>query len=285
MSRVQIITDSSARFYHKGTIDEYEIAILPNHIQIGDKTYLADIDMDSNDLISRIESGCPLPHVTGPTSEDFREAFLHFSRKTDEICVILHSAQLTDAYQNCLKAREDFIGRMKIHVIDSLTASGALGLLVEKAARDAKRGLPLEEVVARVRKNVPHLYLVFYTDQMQFVHASKLIDKTTMILATMEDMIPLISLEDGRMFLMGKGASFAEANEKLLEFALEFMSIDKICALVARAIPAEALLLLRAAIETEFSHTFFPWLTMDPLMISLLGPRSVGFAILERDEY
>ncbi len=284
MGRVHIITDSSARFYQKTSLEEYDITVLPLHIGFGEKSFLADVDMDTAEMVRRITNGSPAPRVSAPSVEEFREAFLAVPSSFDEICVITHSAHITDTYANAVTAHNDFIGRRRITVVDSQTASGALGLIVEKAARDARRGLSLDEVVIRLRKNIPHLYLAFYTDQLDYLHQSGLIDRTAMIMGTMSEIKPLIALEEGRLQIMGKAMSFEAANEKLLEFALEFMSIDKICGLVGGAIPPEALLLLRAAIENEFSHTYFPLLMLDPLLISLLGPRSVGIAILERED-
>ena len=56
------------------------------------------------------------------------------------------------------------MGRQRIVVLDTLTTSVGLGLIVEAAARAAAEGAPLAEVVRIVRGMIPHMYALFFSD-------------------------------------------------------------------------------------------------------------------------
>ncbi len=89
-----------------------------------------------------------LPDVHAADINVILDAYRRLGRQAEQIVSIHMSSELSPMWQQARRAAEMLKGRYSIRVIDSLSTSYGLGLLVEQAAIAAAKGASLSEIRA-----------------------------------------------------------------------------------------------------------------------------------------
>ncbi len=281
MARVRVVTDSSATFEDPRLVSLYDITVVPLNLHFGDRVLRDGVDIDAEEMFHRLRRSPTPPSVSAPSVGAFAEVFQNLSRSTDQICVVLHSQHFTETYSNALTARNAFLGRCEIAVIDSRTTSAALGYLVEATAEAASAGASLDEVVHLARSLIPRLYSVFYVDTLEYIQQANLIGETQAILGTMLQIKPLLTIEDGLLITMEKARTHAQAIDKMIEFVAEFTDIERLCILQSTLRVTDRTRMLQDRLALEFARLQSPLLLYTSLLATRIGPDGIGMAILE----
>lgn len=284
MSRVRVVTDSSAIFEDPYFTEDFDVSVLPLTVEMGGERLRDGIDIDHEEVFHRMTHGGQHPAVTAPTVEAFTSLFETLNQSTDQVCVLTHSRAFTATYDNARTARGSLLGRCDISVIDSRTLSAGLGFLAEAAARAAYDGASLEEVVNVVRGAILRLYTVFYVSTLADIQRAGLISPAQAMLGTMLEIKPLLTVEDGELITMEKARTHAGAIDKMMEFATEFTQIEKLCILQSTRRSTDQTRMLEDRLALEFGLTQFPLMLYGPLLASRIGTDGMGMVIMEGEE-
>ena len=131
-------------------------------------------------------------------------------------------------WQQARRAAEMLKGRYTIRVIDSLSTSYGMGLLVEEAARAAAAGESINEIARIVNGAVPHLYVTAFSESLNYLEYSAGLNPSQSLLGTMLGIKPMIMIEDGRLVPLEKVQTHEEVVDKLIEFVVEFAHVESI---------------------------------------------------------
>lgn len=280
MSQVYIVTDGDAHI-DPDLARSLGITILPLTVRIDGEVYQEKNGARNEEMLIRMARDRSRPTITGPTVEEFRRVYQHLMRTTDTILSIHSSAYLSPICQNARLAAEAFLGRCDIVVMDSQSTSLGLGILVRETAKMAQAGHSLEEIVRYARGMIPRIYVVMFTDSLDYLERSGRISKSQCILGTMLDVKPFLSIEDGQIIPMEKVRNRERGLDKLVEFAGEFTAIEEMAILQSTSYPTDETLLLRERLEVFFPGTSFPILVYGPLLASHIGPDGLGLVTYE----
>jgi DegV family protein with EDD domain len=282
MANVRIITDVTAQLEPE-LIEQYQITVLPVQIRFGEERFRIGDRDDGWRLFERMMAG-PAESASATIPDQlFQETYARLSRETEQILVILASSQLSGAYEQARAAARAFLGRCRIAVVDSMSASWGLGLLVEEAARAAERGLPLDDVVRLVRGVMPHIYLVFLLERLDYLERGGRMGQAQALLGTMLRIKPILLVEDGEIVSMEKVRTREAALEKLTDFVAEFAVIDQVVILKS---PVESEIndligILREQLSLSLPEHRFPSIDYDPILACHLGPEALGIIVYE----
>lgn len=158
MEKVAIMTDRASNMSPE-IARKFDIKMIPFHIIIDDKDYL-DTEIDIEDLYTRVAKKENLPTTSFPSPEEFLQFYQELSQKAETILYISMSAAFTGGYKVALEAKEiaqKELPKTTIEVIDSHTAGGGLALIALAAARAAKQGKNIEEVVQQAKYLIPRI--------------------------------------------------------------------------------------------------------------------------------
>ena len=282
MANVRIITDITAQLDPE-TIERHRITVLPVRIRFGDEIFRIDHAHDGGRLFERMAEGPAESSSATIPSELFQETYARLSRETEQILVILASSRLSGAYDQARLAARGFLGRCRIVVVDSMSASWGLGLLVQAAARAAERGLPLDDVVRLVRGVMPHIYLVFLVERLDYLERGGRLGQAQALLGTMLRIKPILLVEDGEIVPMEKVRTREAALEKLTDFVAEFAAIDQVVILKS---PVESeinslIADLREQLSLSLPKQTFQSIHYDPILACHLGPEALGIIVYE----
>ncbi len=282
MSRIHIVTDSTAHFTDPTFPARHQITIVPLTIHVGKQTFRDGVDITTGQLFQRVKpNGTPLPSAASPTAEQFAAVYDELHKTGDQIISIHASGKLSHVPHNARLGADNFQGRCKIIVIDSLSTSIGLGVLVEAAALAVERGESLDEIVKLVRGMVPRLYTVFFIETMDYLAQAGRIGKAQAVLGQMLGIKPFLTLEEGDIVPMEKVRTRAQAIEKMVEFVIEFSDIEQMGILQSSPHHTEATRSLLEQLAVEFPGREWPVVTYGPALATLLGPDAMGVIIYE----
>lgn len=284
MEKVAIVTDSTA-FLEPGEAQELDITVVPLNVHIGDETLRDGIDITPEAFFQRLEQGGPIPRTSPPSVQTFERVYANIHARTDQILSIHLSGRLSQTLNHAQRGAESLLGRCKIIVVDSLTTSLGLGILAKAAARAAQEGANLDEIVRLVRGMIPHIYIVFYVDEMDYLERGRRIGRAQAILGTMLNIKPLLFVEDGEIIPLEKVRTHEKAVEKLFEFVAEFSELEQAAIIQRHVTPTEETKMLLERLEQLFPGIKFPIIQYGPVLASHIGPSAMGVCVYETPEW
>jgi DegV family protein with EDD domain len=281
MPKVHIITDSTAHFTDLSLPERLGVTIVPQTIQFGRQTFREGVDITTEDFYRRLPHYATLPTMHPPSVDVFRDLYSEKLKQNKQIISIHTSSKMGRTVAMARQAADEFLGGNKIAVVDSLTTSLGLGLLVEAAASAAEAGASLDEVVRVVRGMITHMYAVFFVDNLDYLERNGRLSKSQAVLGTMLGIKPFLTIEEGEIIPMEKVRTREKAVEKLVEFVSEFSNIDRVAIMQSGQQPGEDTRMLLERLEQTFPGQYFPVMTYGPGLACQIGPDSLGIFIFE----
>ncbi len=284
MGKVRIVTDSSAHFLTPEAIARYAIQVVPLTVHIGSQSFLEGSELDSEAFFRMIEHTNQIVTLSAPPVDAFASVYARLNRGTDQVLSLHMSRHMTPTWNHALTASRTLLGRCEIMVLDSMTTSVGLSMLVETAARVAETGAPLEEVVRVVRAMLPHVYSVFFVNTLDYLRHNGLLSEAQTILGTMLDIKPFLTIEDGELIPMEKVRTQNQALDKLVEFVAEFSALDQLVILQNTPYPTDCTRQLQDRLAAEFPGRRFPFMIYGPSLAAMIGPDGMGVVVYENPE-
>jgi DegV family protein with EDD domain len=279
MGTVCIVTDNTAQFTQPSFIGRNSITVIPletrlsGTIQDGNVFKASNLPYSADDDLH--------PELVSPSLEEFRQLFTALTLKYDQIFGIFLSSSLNDCFSHAEQAAASIHGHNIISLIDSQTTSIGLGFLVQSAAEALAHGMSLVEVEHMIRSLVPHIYAAFCTPSLSYLYYAGFLDQAQAIVGEMMGMLPIFSLEEGKLTPMEKVRNRRQTIDFYQEFMDEFDHLQHI-ALMQNASPnAQEARLLREHVQMEFPKISFTEHTINLPLATILGPSACGLFLLE----
>lgn len=281
VAKVRIVTDSSAHFLNPSVITRFDIQVVPLTIHLGAQSFREGIDLDADTFFHLVSQDAPPATLAAPSVEDFAAVYSRLNRETDQILSLHMSAQMSSTWDHARAATKTLLGRCQIEVVDSMTTSVGLAILVEAAARMAATGAPLDEIVRSARRMLAHVYTIFYVDTLDYLRHNDLLSEAQSILGTMLNIKPFLTIEEGELIPMEKVRTQAQAIDKLVEFVTEFAAVKQLVILQNTPYPTDQTRLLQDRLAAEFSGHDFPLMMYGPSLTTMIGPDGMGIMVYE----
>ncbi len=283
MSSIKIVTDSTCDIPDY-LLKQYDIGIAPMHVQVNGESFVDRITINSSELFRRLNGSGPAGASTAPPSvATFERLFRTLTRQSD-VLVITVSSKLSDTYSVALRARDGMGGAIAAHVaiVDSLSASMGLGLIVLAAAKAARTGrYTLAEMALMVQRMTTQTHVVFFVETYDYLQQGGRASRIAPLLeqpATRS----LLRLDEGNIVPFERARTRAKAIEGLYNFVEDFPHVEEL-ALMQCNTPNEIEMLLtrihpiyprERVLVTEYSA----------VLGTHLGPMALGAAVYEGDD-
>lgn len=275
---IRIVTDSSSDISLQ-TAAELGISVVPVKLNFGSKVYYDTVDIDLDEYCQLLSKSKVLPVAEPPSPEEFQQVYNRLLKSTDQILSIHISSRLNKTVQAAQEATRAFLGRSKITVFDSRMISWGLESLVVAAAEAAQRGIAVTDIVRLIRGMIPHIYMVFFTEEVDYLERISHPARRRSITDGFPGSKPLFIVEEGEIIPLDKIRSRGRSVDRLFEFVAEFARFEKVVVLHGRASDAARALFERLA-------DAFPGkdLNIKPYGATLstyLGPEALGVVVYE----
>jgi DegV family protein with EDD domain len=280
MNSICILTDNTAQFPQPAFLGRDLVHVLPLSIKLNDK--LIDDTREIKKLILPITAGDTLlPAVVPPSPDRLVQLFQALNRDYNEIVVITVSSKLSGTFSAIQEAIRIFPGGSRIHLIDSLTISIGLGILVQIAAESAYSGLKTKEIDRKLREVIPHIYSYFCTPSLSYLYHAGFIDYAQAIVSEYLNLYPLFMLEDGQLSPQQKVRSYRNALESFMEFLDEFDHLRQISLIQGGNLPPQETRQIKQFSDENFPKTPFTEHQITPYLATMFGPSFLGLFIHE----
>jgi len=271
MSKVCILTDSTAQFTHPKFPGRERVYTIPFEFEKGAQEN--DGSQYGKGLTRRL-----IP----PSLQAFARFYAQLSREYDTIFVLTLSAQLNPLSTLATSASMQYRNHASIGVIDSQTTGIGLGLLIQLAAASATAGAPPAEIERQIRAIIPHIYMLFCIPDLIYLAHSGYMGYSQALVGEMMGMLPIFTLEEGRLIPMEKVRTQRHLLESFLEFINEFESPAHIALMRGASHNSIRTRPIRQYIQETFPETPFSEHTITPHVSALFGPQSTALAIMEK---
>jgi DegV family protein with EDD domain len=223
---VKIITDSVSDLPPE-IVAEFGISVIPVLVRFGEETYRDGIDITNDQFYEKLVHSKVMPTTAVPSLDLFARTYARLAEETDEILVIMLSSELSGLYNAALQSANLVEGNCRIEVVDSRNAVMAQGFIVIKAARAARDGAGLDEILALIGQNIPRVEIRAAFDTLEYLKRGGRIGKAAALMGSMLKVNPIITLKDGVVEPAGRARSRTKAIDQLCEFAAGYSHIEE----------------------------------------------------------
>lgn len=238
---VKIVTDTGADI-PADLLKELNITAVPLYIYFGEKVYKDGVDIVPDELYKRLVDGPIHPTTTQPMPVDFTNVYQEIAKETDEIVSIHLSSKVSGTYNSAVQGKELLKDKCRIEIIDSTSLSMGLGLVTLAAARIARAGGTLQQVVAETNKSIKQTQLLGVLATLKYLLAGGRITKARATIGSLLNVKPLLTMHEGELIQAGLARSYAKGIDKLYDYVKNAKNVKEM-AIVNSTVVEEAELL------------------------------------------
>lgn len=278
---VKIVTDSLSDI-ESDMAGEMGITVVPLYVRFGEKVYRDRVEITTDEFYHRLVHDDVLPTTTQPSPGDFLEVFNKLVKETDEILVIVVSSKLSGTYQSALQAKSMVEGKCRIEVIDSETVIMGLGLIVLSAAKAARDGAGLDELVDLVRGAMPRSHAIMSFDTLKYLAKGGRIGRAQGLLGALLSFKPILTVKEGVVSPVTKVRTKSAGMDYLCNFVAGFSKIEELAVEYATT-PDDADELIKR-ISSLFPEERIYRATVSPVIGTYTGPNVLSVSVLTAKE-
>ena len=158
-----------------------------------------------------------MPKTSQPSPGEFLDVYNKFLDKSDAIVSIHVTSKLSGTYNSAIQAKSELNTTKPIEIVDSATVSMALGLIVIRAAKLAKEGGTLEQVVKEIDECSRKSEVLVVLDTLEYLAKGGRIGKASALIGSILSVKPILTVADGVVDTFGKARTFTKAMNSLEE--------------------------------------------------------------------
>lgn len=277
-SEVKVVTDSASDIPVTIARD-LGITVVPDNVHFGQRTYRDGVDLTREEFFVELAKSPVLPTTSQPAVGVFEEVYRQLGREARQM-VSIHLPAKLSAVLNSAHLAAQSLPDLEIVLIDSTQVSMGMGWLVIIAARAARQGKNLAEILALVKDTIPRLRLIAMLDTLEYVQKGGRIGKGAALVGTLLSMKPIVQLLDSELLPVENVRTRRRALQRLAEIVTEMAPLEEAAVVHANA----------PALAHELAEMLAPVHPFDRIPIGQVGailgthtgPGAVGVACVVR---
>ncbi|MGL4483027.1 MAG: DAK2 domain-containing protein, partial [Lactococcus garvieae] len=194
LAPIAIVTDSIADLPQEFVL-AHQVHILPVNVTVGDQNFLDKLTINAQ--LIKEKAGENLKMSTSqPSIQTIDALFSFLEGKYEHVLVITVASQLSGTYQLIeQRIKEKKYLKNWIHLIDSRLNSVAQGLLVQRAAQLAERGVSIQQLVQEIKQLRERIFIYVAVADLSPMIRSGRIPQSLGAVAQKLSLHPIISLD------------------------------------------------------------------------------------------
>jgi len=282
---VKIITDSTA-YLDRKLLKELDITEVSMTVYLEDGLF-AETDLINEEFYQLIEGKEKLPTSSQPSPLVFYQNYLRLVKQGQEILCVLISSDLSGTYYSAVQARKmvlEEIPEARIEIINSHTTVMQLGLAALTAARAAREGASLEQVIEKTNSVLSRSKIFFIPKTLEYLKKGGRIGEAASLLGTLLQVKPILTVT-GSVTVYEKVRTFEKAVKQMLQMVendAQTYGIEEIAVHHINC-PAECeqLIISKVKNKTEREILVSP---IGPVIGLHVGPGTLGIAYVLKEK-
>lgn len=219
---IRIITDSTCEAPRE-VLEHPTVTVVPLYVLFGQEALKDAVEISQEQFWQRLPTANPLPTTSQPTPADFLPHFRALTSAGDEVVVITISSKLSGTYSSALQAKQE-LPWQPIDLVDSLSTSVGLGIVVQEAFRMAQNGATREQILAALMAMRDEVRILFSVDTLEYLARGGRLGKAQALMGTLLSFKPMLSIVEGEIVPMGRVRSRNKALDALVKSHAELNS-------------------------------------------------------------
>lgn len=195
----------------------FDISTTPLSIDVGDKHFVDDENLDQNKLLDAMRNSSDAPKTASPGPGPFLDLY----RKYENIFVVTLSKELSATYQNAVLAKDMLLEEAEdkfVNVFNSFSASAGETIIAYKLGELIEAGLNKEEIVKKTEKYVDEMQTLFVLDSLDNLIKAGRMGKLKGKIASFFNIKPVLgATSEGTITLVDKARGSKRAIRKLVD--------------------------------------------------------------------
>jgi DegV family protein with EDD domain len=217
---LHIVTDGAADV-PAAWVKEYGIDVIPINIQFGEKTYLQNVDLDSEGFYKLVDETKKIPKTSQPSPHQFFEFYQKIAQKGDTILSVHVTSKLSGTYASAVAAAEETKGEFKVVPFDSAGGSLGLGFMCREARKMDRAGKSVEQIVKYLEGVRDRVRIILTLDTLEYARMSGRVGTFSAALASILNVKPIAVLKNGLVDMVEKVRTRKVALDRVIEMAVE----------------------------------------------------------------
>lgn len=275
--KIVVVTDSSA-YIPKGALEGLNVSVIPLWLIWDDERFRDGVDIDPPTFYRRLKESRTLPTSSQPSPGEFAAFFRQVAAEADAIISVLVSSKISGTIASAQAAQAQ-LPELTIRIVDSLSSSMGLGMVVLAAARAAAAGRSLDEVVAAAEGMRERMHFLFVVDTLEYLHRGGRIGGARRLLGTALRVKPILQFRDGKIESLTQARTKRKAIIRILEIVEERLGGKGMAeaAVVDIDAPGDGDAVAEMIVE-RFGAPVVHRSTVSPVVGIHVGPGAIGIA-------
>ena len=232
---VRIVTDSTSDLPPE-IAQELGIIVVPAYVHFGSQSFRDGVDITPEQMYERMLSGSVHPTTSSPAPGDFADVYNRLSGETDEIVCLTVTSKQSAIYEAAMTGKQSFQGKSRVEVLDSQSVTMGLGLMAMMAAREARNGKTIDDVLDAVRSAIPRTHGMATLDTIKYVLKGGRLGRGGGLLGSLVKVKPLLEIKDGWIRLCGVTRTRSVGMERVCQCVTKHLPIEEVAVVHSNAV-------------------------------------------------
>jgi DegV family protein with EDD domain len=275
---IRIVTDSTA-YLSEATIRQHDIPVVPLYVHFGEQAFREGVELSNEEFYARLKAAPELPTTSQPSAGEFYEVYKELADAGHEIITLTISSKLSGTWNSAMAAKE-MLPQAPISIVDSLSTSVGLELMVEAAIEAVAAGATRQEIVEQIEAITERMHVLFVVDTLEYLAKGGRIGNARAFLGTLLKVKPILALQDGVIEPLEQVRSKRKAQDRMLELIQEYLGDSSSQAKVAimNALVEEEARRLAQELKTRWTCGEPRVSDVGPVIGTHTGPGVIGVA-------
>ena len=221
MVRVAVITDSASDLT-PAEAAEAGVIVVPLIVNFGPDSYRAGVEMSTEAFWERMTApDAPFPTTAASSPGDFKEAYEAAFAAGAEAIVSIHVASALSGTMKSAQIARDMLPDREIHIVDSLGASMAEGILARMGVEMAEADRPASEIAETLESRAPDMLMYVALETLEYLKKGGRISGAQAAIGTLLSVKPIIKVKHGVVSTADRVRTRSKARERLIELITE----------------------------------------------------------------
>jgi DegV family protein with EDD domain len=217
-------------------LKEFDIAVIPINVHMGDEVYLEDVNLNSDQFYRWVTETGQVPKTSQPTPQQYINFYKEIAQPGDVILSIHLTSKLSGTYESCVMAAQELESEgYKVIPFDTLAGTGIQGYMCREARKMDRGGASIDEIVKRLEEIRDGTEVIFTVDSLEFAQKSGRVQMLESLVASVLKIKPIITLKEGTLAVASKVRTRKASLEYILQEMADRMSGKLINAAIMHA--------------------------------------------------
>lgn len=275
---IKIVTDSTS-YIPKKYLEKYDISVVSLNILLKN-TNRRETSISNQTFYKEMEEAKEFAVSSQPTPEEFYDVFDKIAKNGDDIVGIFISSEMSGTYSTANLVKNMILEKydINIEIIDSRTNCMQMGFVVLEAAKHAKFGKSMNEILDITNNTIKNSRFVFSPSVLDYLKKGGRIGSASALIGNLFQIKPILTVNNGKTDVLAKVRTKKKAVSTMIDILMNDLKEKELGGVIVHHINCEENGLTLAKTLEEKLNMKVDIQDIGPVIGSHVGPGSIGIA-------